>query len=57
MKWVFDLKEEDTYWCSADIGWVTGHTAIVYGPLSAAATVSRTKALSIIPVRPLVAHR
>jgi acetyl-CoA synthetase len=33
MKWIFDLKEEDTYWCSADIGWVTGHSYIVYGPL------------------------
>jgi acetyl-CoA synthetase len=31
-KWVFDLKEEDTYWCTADIGWVTGHSYIVYGP-------------------------
>ena len=36
MKWVFDLKEEDIYWCSADIGWVTGHSYIVYGPLSPA---------------------
>jgi acetyl-CoA synthetase len=33
-KWVFDLKEEDTYWCTADIGWVTGHSYIVYGPLA-----------------------
>ncbi|MBI1788221.1 MAG: acetate--CoA ligase [Acidobacteria bacterium] len=38
MKWVFDLKEEDTYWCTADIGWVTGHSYIVYGPLAAGAT-------------------
>ena len=38
MKWVFDLHEEDTYWCTADIGWVTGHSYIVYGPLSAGAT-------------------
>jgi acetyl-CoA synthetase len=38
MKWVFDLRDEDTYWCTADIGWVTGHTYIVYGPLSAGAT-------------------
>ncbi|HJZ96472.1 MAG TPA: acetate--CoA ligase, partial [Candidatus Solibacter sp.] len=38
MKWVFDLKEEDIYWCTADIGWVTGHSYIVYGPLSAGAT-------------------
>ncbi len=38
-KWVFDLKEDDVYWCSADIGWVTGHTYIVYGPLANGATV------------------
>ena len=35
---VFDLKDEDTYWCTADIGWVTGHSYIVYGPLSNGAT-------------------
>ncbi len=33
-KWVFDLKDDDTYWCTADIGWVTGHSYIVYGPLA-----------------------
>jgi acetyl-CoA synthetase len=38
-KWVFDLKEEDVYWCTADIGWVTGHSYIVYGPLQNGATV------------------
>ncbi|MBW1679201.1 MAG: acetate--CoA ligase, partial [Deltaproteobacteria bacterium] len=38
MKWIFDLKDDDTYWCTADIGWVTGHSFIVYGPLSAGAT-------------------
>jgi acetyl-CoA synthetase len=38
MKWVFDLKEDDVYWCTADIGWVTGHSYLVYGPLSAGAT-------------------
>jgi acetyl-CoA synthetase len=38
-KWVFDLKEEDVFWCTADIGWVTGHSYVVYGPLAAAATV------------------
>jgi acetyl-CoA synthetase len=37
-KWIFDVKEEDTFWCTADIGWVTGHTYIVYGPLAAGAT-------------------
>ncbi|HXZ87230.1 MAG TPA: acetate--CoA ligase [Candidatus Binataceae bacterium] len=39
MKWVFDLKEEDIFWCTADIGWVTGHSYSVYGPLAAGATV------------------
>jgi len=34
LKYVFDLKDEDTFWCTADIGWVTGHSYIVYGPLS-----------------------
>ena len=33
-EYVFDLKEDDVYWCSADVGWVTGHTYIVYGPLA-----------------------
>jgi acetyl-CoA synthetase len=37
-KMVFDLREEDTYWCTADIGWVTGHSYIVYGPLQNGAT-------------------
>jgi acetyl-CoA synthetase len=38
-KWIFDLKDEDTYWCTADIGWVTGHSYVVYGPLANGATV------------------
>jgi len=38
MEWVFDVRDEDVYWCTADIGWVTGHTYIVYGPLSAGVT-------------------
>ncbi|MCS6978171.1 MAG: acetate--CoA ligase [Gemmatales bacterium] len=37
-RWVFDIKEEDTYWCTADIGWVTGHSYVVYGPLCNGAT-------------------
>ena len=37
-KWIFDIKDGDTYWCSADIGWITGHSYIVYGPLCAGAT-------------------
>jgi acetyl-CoA synthetase len=38
-KWVFDFKDDDIYWCTADIGWVTGHSYVVYGPLAAGATV------------------
>jgi acetyl-CoA synthetase len=38
-KWVFDLKEDDVYWCTADLGWVTGHSYVVYGPLANGATV------------------
>ncbi|HEX7446853.1 MAG TPA: acetate--CoA ligase, partial [Pirellulales bacterium] len=38
-EWVFDLREEDVFWCTADCGWVTGHSYVVYGPLSAGATV------------------
>jgi acetyl-CoA synthetase len=38
-KWVFDLKDEDVFWCTADIGWVTGHSYVVYGPLANGATV------------------
>jgi len=37
-KYLFDHREEDTFWCTADIGWITGHSYIVYGPLSAGAT-------------------
>ncbi|MDY0166218.1 MAG: acetate--CoA ligase [Thermoguttaceae bacterium] len=39
VEWVFDLRDEDIYWCTADIGWITGHSYIVYGPLAAGATV------------------
>jgi acetyl-CoA synthetase len=38
MKWVFDIKPSDVFWCTADIGWVTGHTYIAYGPLACGAT-------------------
>ncbi len=37
-KWVFDIRDEDTFWCTADIGWIIGHSYIVYGPLCAGAT-------------------
>ncbi len=39
MKYIFDLKDEDIFWCTADIGWVTGHSYVVYGPLSCGAKV------------------
>ncbi len=38
-KWVFDLKEDDLFWCTADCGWVTGHSYVVYGPLACGASV------------------
>ncbi len=37
-QWIFDLKDDDIYWCTADVGWITGHSYIVYGPLSNGAT-------------------
>ncbi len=37
-EWVFDVRDEDVFWCTADVGWITGHTYIVYGPLSAGVT-------------------
>ena len=37
-QWTFDIKEDDIYWCTADVGWITGHSYIVYGPLSNGAT-------------------
>jgi acetyl-CoA synthetase len=39
MKYIFDLREDDTFWCTADIGWVTGHSYVIYGPLSNGAAV------------------
>ncbi|NDD30659.1 MAG: acetate--CoA ligase [Proteobacteria bacterium] len=37
-RWVFDIKDDDVYWCTADIGWITGHSYVVYGPLANGAT-------------------
>ena len=37
--WVFDIADDDVYWCTADIGWITGHSYVVYGPLANGATV------------------
>ena len=38
-EWVFDIRDDDVYWCTADMGWITGHSYVLYGPLSAGATV------------------
>lgn len=38
MQWTFDLKDDDVFWCTADIGWITGHSYVAYGPLAAGAT-------------------
>jgi acetyl-CoA synthetase len=38
-QWVFDLRDDDVFWCTADVGWVTGHTYVAYGPLAAGATI------------------
>jgi acetyl-CoA synthetase len=39
MKYIFDIRDEDVFWCSADVGWVTGHSYVLYGPLSNGATI------------------
>ena len=33
-KYIFDIKDDDVFWCTADVGWITGHSYLVYGPLS-----------------------
>ncbi len=38
-KWVFDLQEDDVFWCTADVGWITGHTYVAYGPLAVGGTI------------------
>jgi acetyl-CoA synthetase len=38
-RWTFDLQEDDVFWCTADVGWITGHTYVAYGPLAAGATI------------------
>jgi len=48
-KWIFDLKDEDTHWCTADIGWITGHSYIVYGPLSLGATTMMFEGIPTYP--------
>jgi acetyl-CoA synthetase len=47
--WIFDIQDEDVYWCTADIGWVTGHSYIVYGPLANAATTLMFEGIPTYP--------
>ena len=49
MEWVFDIKDNDTFWCTADVGWITGHTYIVYGPLAAGATTVMFEGVPTFP--------
>jgi len=51
MKWTFDIREGDVYWCTADVGWVTGHSYVVYGPLSCGATVLMYEGAPDFPAR------
>ena len=56
-QWVFDYRDEDIFWCTADCGWVTGHSYIVYGPLSAGATVADVRrGPELAARRPLLGH-
>ncbi|MGB1579883.1 MAG: acetate--CoA ligase [Nevskiales bacterium] len=48
-KWVMDLKADDVFWCTADVGWITGHTYVVYGPLAAGGTVVMYEGAPTVP--------
>ncbi|MDP3858596.1 MAG: acetate--CoA ligase [Stagnimonas sp.] len=48
-QWVFDLKEDDVFWCTADVGWITGHSYVAYGPLSNGATVMIYEGAPTVP--------
>ncbi|MBM4343111.1 MAG: acetate--CoA ligase [Deltaproteobacteria bacterium] len=50
-RWVFDLRDEDLFWCTADVGWVTGHSYVVYGPLSNGATVLMYEGAPAFPAK------
>ena len=47
--WVFDLQDNDIFWCTADVGWITGHTYVAYGPLAAGATVVMYEGSPMVP--------
>ena len=48
-EWVFDLRDDDIFWCTADVGWVTGHSYIAYGPLAAGATIIMYEGTPMVP--------
>ena len=48
-QWVFDLRDDDVFWCTADVGWVTGHSYITYGPLAAGATIVMYEGTPTVP--------
>ena len=48
-QWVFDLRDDDIFWCTADVGWVTGHSYIAYGPLAAGATLVMYEGAPMVP--------
>jgi acetyl-CoA synthetase len=48
-RWVFDLQDSDVFWCTADVGWVTGHTYVAYGPLAAGATIVMYEGAPTVP--------
>ena len=49
MKWVFDIKDDDIYWCTADVGWITGHSYVTYGPLAVGATMLMYEGAPVVP--------
>jgi acetyl-CoA synthetase len=48
-QWVFDLNDDDIFWCTADVGWITGHTYVAYGPLAAGATIVMYEGAPVVP--------
>ena len=49
MRWVFDIQATDTFWCTADVGWITGHTYVAYGPLATGATIVIYEGVPTVP--------
>ncbi|MCL4140467.1 UNVERIFIED_CONTAM: hypothetical protein GTU68_017379, partial [Idotea baltica] len=49
MRWVFDIQESDIFWCTADVGWITGHTYVAYGPLAVGATIMIYEGVPTVP--------